>query len=204
MSPRASSGLFVSAQTAKFDVCFRWLSSLPVSLIRQLCRSQLSRLTSRTAHVSTQTDSHRAVELTVLTATTRERGTVTETRLLMLTASGITADLICQIMTVSQSLNTDIGVLAKMTGDTRKARGGIEIKMMLRLVAGMISLGTEGEARQRQRSGEIGMTGVGGAHRDRQQQQVPLRKTLGGQQSLSNSHIIRLQSHWWPATSLAG
>lgn len=79
----------------------------------------------------------------------------------MLTASGITADLICQIMTVSKSVSTDTGTdtLARTTEDIRTAKGGIEIEMIHRLVAGMIGINTEGKARQRQRSGEIGMTG---------------------------------------------
>lgn len=158
----------VSTRSVLAD-CFRCLSSLPISLIRQLCRSQPSRLnpqTSKTARASTQTDSHRAVELTALIATTRGRGTVTETGLQMVTASGITADLICQIMTASKSVSTDTGTdtLAKMTGDIRTARGGIEIEMMLR---GMLGLETEEEVRQRQRSGEIGMTRGGVAQRSR-------------------------------------
>lgn len=147
----------------KLAVCFRCLSSLPTSLIRQLSRSPPSRVhpqTSKTAHISTRTDSHRAVELTALIATERGRGTVTETGLLMVTASGITAHLICQIMTVSKSVSTDTGTdtLARTTEDIRTARGGIEIQMTLRSVGGMIGLETEEEARQRQGSGEIGMT----------------------------------------------
>ena len=112
MCPRSSSGLFHISTSSELAVCFRCLSSLPISLIRQLSRSQPSRLhplTSKTAHVSTRTDSHRAVELTVLVTTERGRGTVIETGLQMLTASGITADLICQIMTVSKSVSTDTG-----------------------------------------------------------------------------------------------
>jgi len=106
-------------------------------LIRQPSRSQLNwphPLTSKTAHVSTRTDSHRAVELTVLIPTERGRGTVIETGLQMLTASGITADLICQIMTVSKSVSTDTGTdtLARMTEDIRTARGGIKIEMIHR------------------------------------------------------------------------
>ena len=143
---------FISAQAA-IAACFRCLSSLPVSLTRQLSRSQLNQLhhlTSKTARVSTRTDSHRAVELTVLTATGRGRGTVTETGLQMVTASGITAVLICQIMTVSKSVSTDTNTNtpAKMTEDTRTARGGIENESMLR---GMTGLETEEEARQRER-----------------------------------------------------
>ncbi len=164
MCPRSSSGLFHISTSSELAVCFRCLSSLPISLIRQLSRSQPSRLhplTSKTAHVSTRTDSHRAVELTVLIPTERGRGTVIETGLQMLTASGITADLICQIMTVSKSVSTDTGTdtLARTTEDIRTAKGGIEIEMIHRLVAGMIGINTEGKARQRQRSGEIGMTG---------------------------------------------
>jgi len=137
LSPRSSPGLFHISTTSELAVGFRCLSSLPISLIRQLSRSQPSRLhplTSITAHTSTGTDSHRAVELTVLIATARGRGTVSETGLQMVTASGITADLICQIMTVSLSVSTDTGTdtQAKMTGEIRTVRGGIEIEMMLR------------------------------------------------------------------------
>ena len=127
MFSRSSPGLFHISASSKLAVCFRCLSSLPISLIRQPSRSQLNwphPLTSKTAHVSTRTDSHRAVELTVLIATGRGRGTVTEEGLQMVTASGITADLICQSMTVSKSVSTDTGTdtLAKMTEDIKTAK----------------------------------------------------------------------------------
>jgi len=160
MFPRFSPGLIHISTTSELAVCFRCLSSLPTSLIRQLSRSPPSRVhpqTSKMARVITRTDSHRVVELTALIVITRGRGTVTETGLQTVTASGITADLICQIMTVSKSVSTDI--LARTTEDIRTARGGIEIQMMLRLMAGMSGLETEEEARQRLRSGKIGMTG---------------------------------------------
>ncbi len=164
MFPRFSPGLLHISTTSELAVCFRCLSSLPTSLIRQLSRSPPSRVhpqTSKMARVITRTDSHRAVELTALIVTTRGRGTVTETGLQTVTASGITADLICQIMTVSKSVSSDTGTdtLARTTEDIRTARGGIEIQMMLRLMAGMSGLETEEEARQRLRSGKIGMTG---------------------------------------------